>query len=79
MLVATDYITKWAKAEAYAQVTATHLIHFVQRNILCRFEVPHSLVSDNEPQFINKAFQQFCTEYGIKIVYSSPRYPQSNG
>ena len=31
------------------------------------------------PQFIRKAFQQFCMEYGIKNVYLSPRYPQSNG
>ena len=41
--------------------------------------VSHSLVSNNRPQFISKAFQQFCTEYGIKNVYSSPQYPQSNG
>ena len=62
MSVATDYFTKWAKAKAYAQVTLTHLIQFLQKNIVCRFEVPHSLVSNNRPQFISKAFQQFCIE-----------------
>ena len=79
MLVATNYFTKWAEAEAYAQVTTTHFIQFVQKNIVCRFGVPHLLISDNDPQFISKAFQQFCTEYGNKNAYSSPRYPQSNG
>ena len=49
MLVATDYFTKWAEAKAYAQVTSTHLIQFLQKNIVCRFEVPYSLVSDNRP------------------------------
>ena len=47
MLVSTDYFTKWAEAEAYVQVIATQLIQFVQRNIVCSFGVPHSLVSDN--------------------------------
>ena len=46
---------------------------------MCRFWVPYSLVLDNGLQFISKAFQQFCIEYGIKNVYSSPQYPQSNG
>ena len=78
MLVATDYFTKWAEAEAYEQVTTTHLIQFEKKNIVCRFGVPHLLVSDNRLQFIRKAFRQFFTKYGIKNVYSSPWYPQSN-
>ena len=52
---------------------------FVQRNIVCRFGVPHPIISDNGSQFISKPFQQFCTKYGIKNVYSTPRYPQYNG
>ena len=46
---------------------------------MCRFRVSYSLVFDNGPQFISKAFQKFCTEYGIMNVYSSPRYPQFDG
>ena len=49
MLVATDYFTKWAEVEAYAQVSATQLIQFLQKNIVCRFGVSHSLVWDNGP------------------------------
>ena len=65
MLVATDYFTKWAEVEAYAQVRTTQPIQFMQKNLVCRFKVPHSLVSNNGLQFISKAFQQFCIEYGI--------------
>ena len=79
IMVATDYFTKWAEAKAYAQIKASHLTQFVQRNIICRFGVPHSIISDNGPQFISKSFQQFCAEYGIKNVFSTPRFPQSNG
>ena len=56
MLVATDYFTKWAEAEAYEQIMAMRLFQFVQRNIVCRFWVPPSIVSNNGPQFIRKAF-----------------------
>ena len=78
-MVATDYFTKWAEAKVYAQIKANHLTQFAQRNIICRFGVPHSIISDNGPQFISKSFQQFCAEYGIKNVFSTPRFPQSNG
>ena len=49
ILVAIDYFTKWAEAEAYAQIKATQLVQFVQTNIVCQFGVPHSIVSDNGP------------------------------
>ena len=37
------------------------------------------LVSDNEKQFDNSAFREFCTELDIKNHYSSPAHPQANG
>ena len=37
------------------------------------------LVSDNEKQFDNSAFKDFCLELGIKNHYSSPTHPQANG
>ena len=37
------------------------------------------LVSDNEKQFDNIAFRDFCSELGIKDHYSSPTHPQANG
>ena len=75
ILVATYYFTKWEKTETYAQIKATQLMQSVQKNIVCRFGVPHSIISNNGPQFISKPFQQFCIEYRIKNVYFTPRYP----
>ncbi|XP_023894378.2 uncharacterized protein LOC112006333 [Quercus suber] len=39
---------------------------------------PRVLVSDNGKQFDNSAFQDFCSELGIKNHYSSPAHPQAN-
>ena len=52
---------------------------FVWRNIVIRFGVPKSLVSDNGLQFNSKAFCKFYSDLGIKNRYSTPTYLQSNG
>ena len=52
---------------------------FVWNNIVTRFGVPNSLISDNGLQFDSKAFREFCSDLGIKNRYSTPAYPQSNG
>ena len=49
------------------------------RNIICRYEIPKVLVSDNGKQFDNNAFRDFCSELGIKNHYLSPAHPQANG
>ena len=36
-------------------------------------------MSDNEKQFDNSKFRDFCAELRIKNYYSSPAHPQSNG
>ena len=52
---------------------------FVWKNLITRFGVPNSLVSDNGLQFDSRAFREFCSDLGIKNRYSTPAYPQSNG
>ena len=52
---------------------------FVWKNIVTRFGVPDSPMSDNRLQFDSKAFREFCSSLGIKNKYSTPTYPQSNG
>ena len=51
---------------------------FVWRNIVTRFGVPESLVSNNRLQFDSKAFCKFCSDLGIKNRYFTLTYPQSN-
>ena len=48
VLVAVDYFTKWVEAEALANIRDLDVKKFLWRNIVMRFRVPESLVSDNE-------------------------------
>jgi ribonuclease HI len=79
LVVAVDYFTKWAEAEALATVTANNVISFLWRSVICRFGIPYSIVSDNGAQFDGKPFRSWCTELGIRNHYSTPMYPKSNG
>ena len=46
---------------------------------MCRFGIPQAIIADNDPQFDSSAFKDLCAELYIKNLYSTPRYPQSNG
>ncbi|WP_409197505.1 DDE-type integrase/transposase/recombinase, partial [Klebsiella pneumoniae] len=49
------------------------------RNIITRFGIPHTFVTDNGPQFISQELRELCDRYGIALHHSSPYYPQGNG
>ncbi|CAL9006411.1 unnamed protein product, partial [Prunus brigantina] len=78
-IVAVDYFTKWAEAEALATITAARIETFVWQNIVCRFGIPNIIVTDNGRQFDNAKFKQFCSNLKIKLCFASPAHPQSNG
>ena len=79
MLAVTDYFTKWVEAEAFARVRDKEVKSFIWKNVICRFGVPKEIVTDNGSQFISADFQDFCKEWGIRLSFSTPRYPQANG
>ena len=52
---------------------------FIWKNIVTRFGIPYTLISDNGLQFDSKSFRRYCCELGITNRYSIPAYPQGNG
>ena len=79
LLVGTDYFTKWVEAEILANIKDVDAKKFVWKNIVTRFGVPLSLISDNGFQFESKSFRLYYSELGITNRYSTPAYPQGNG
>ena len=75
LLVDTDYFIKWVKVEPLVNIRDLHVKKFVWKNIVTRFGVPHSLISDNGLQFNNKAFRRYCCELRIMNRYSTPANP----
>ena len=77
-MVGIDYFTKWVEAEPLANIRDADAKKFIWRNIVTRFGVPQTLISDNGLQFDSKAFRRYCCELGITNKYSTPAYPQGN-
>ena len=65
--------------EALANIRDMDVKKFMWKNIVMRFGVSNSLISDNGLQFDSRAFREFCSNLNIKNRYSTPVYPQSNG
>ena len=49
------------------------------KNIVCRFGIPRTIISDNRWQFDSQGFRDFCSGLGIKNQFSSTGHPQANG
>ena len=79
LLVATDYFSKWIEAEAFSSITDRDVTQFIWKNIVCRFCIPRSIMSDNKLQFDSRVYRNFCHELKIKNLYFTPRYPKRNG
>ena len=79
LLVGTDYFTRWVEAKPLANIRDMDVKKFIWKNIVTRFEVPHSLISKNGLQFNSKAFRRYCCELGVTNRYSTPAYSQGNG
>ena len=74
-----DYFTKWVEAKPLANIRDMDAKKFIWKNIITRFRVPHTLISDIGLQFDSKAFRRYCCNLGITNRYSTPGYPQGNG
>ena len=61
-----------------ATITEARIHNFFWKNIICRFGIPLTIISNNGRQFDSQGFKDFCSSLGIKNQYSSPGHPQAN-
>ncbi|XP_070032708.1 uncharacterized protein [Nicotiana tomentosiformis] len=47
ILVAIDYFTNWVEAVTFKAVTKKAVVDFVYSNIICRFDIPKTIITDN--------------------------------
>ena len=78
ILVAIDYFTKWVEAASFKILNSRKVAQFIRTNIICRYGVPHEIISDNGSHFRDET-KKLLHEYKIKHHKSSPYRPQTNG
>ncbi|XP_020236489.1 uncharacterized protein LOC109816038 [Cajanus cajan] len=79
LIVAVDLFTKWIEAEPLACISAQQVQKFLWRNIITRFGVPHTLVTDNGLQFTDRKLNEFLIGLGVQHRVTSVEHPQTNG
>ena len=79
LIVAIDYFTKWIEAKPLATITAQQVQQFVWKDIICRYGMSHTIITNNGRQFIDKVLAKFYTDLDIKHITSSVEHPQANG
>ncbi|XP_050222338.1 uncharacterized protein LOC126672432 [Mercurialis annua] len=78
IVVSIDYFTRWVEAESYKILGAKQMAEFIETRLICRYGIPHHIVSDNGVQF-QAEVKQLLRENGIEHHKSSPYRPQANG
>ena len=76
ILLAVDYVSKWVEATTYPINDAITVVRFIQKkNILSRFGVPRTIISDEGSHFANKVFAKLMCRYGIKHMMGLTYHP----
>ncbi|XP_077222145.1 uncharacterized protein LOC143855988 [Tasmannia lanceolata] len=74
-LVAIDYFAKWVEAASYAKFTSASVAKFIRTNIICRYEIPHELISDNGSHFKKEKPLPLEEVNMVKEIAESPETP----
>ena len=68
IVVVVDYFTKWAEAKPLTTISNQKVQDFVWEAIICRYDIPQDIISDNGTQFDSKEFKEFYDELGSIIL-----------
>jgi hypothetical protein len=76
ILVAIDIFTKWIKYKPIASLTSAKAVEFI-KEIMFRFGIPNSIISDMGSNFTSSEFFDFCEQRSIHIKYASVAHPRT--
>lgn len=78
LLVAIDKFSKWIEYQPITNIKSQEAVTFFT-DIIHRFGVPNSIITDNGTQFTGKKFLEFCDEHHIRVVWATVAHPKMNG
>jgi hypothetical protein len=78
LLVAIDKFSKWIEVQPLNSIRSEQAVAFFT-NIIHRFGVPNSIITDNGTQFTGRKFLDFCEDYHIRVDWATVAHPMTNG
>jgi transposase InsO family protein len=77
LLVAIDKFSKWVEVRPITNLRAEQVMTFFTE-IIYRFGVPNSIITDNGSQFTGRKFLEFCDKFHIGVDWAAVAHPQTN-
>jgi ribonuclease HI/transposase InsO family protein len=78
LLVAIDKFSKCVEVRTITNLRAEQAVTFFT-DIVHRFGVPNSIITDNGSQFTGRKFLEFCDKFHIHVDWAAVAHPQTNG
>jgi transposase InsO family protein len=78
LLVAIDKFSKWVEVHPITNLRAEQVVTFFT-DIIYRFGVPNSIITDNRSQFTDRKFLEFRDKFHIRVDWAALAHPQTNG
>lgn len=78
LFVIVDYYSRFIEVEIMTKINADEAIKRL-RVMFSRFGKPISITADNAKQFIGETLNEFCEKFNIKLINTTPYWPQQNG
>jgi transposase InsO family protein len=78
LLVAVHKFSKWIEARPIVNVCSEVAVSFFT-DIIYRFSIPNTIITDNDTQFTGKKFLNFCDDNHIRVDWSNVAHPKTNG
>jgi transposase InsO family protein len=77
LLVAIDKFSKWVEVRPITNLRAEQAVTFFT-DIVYRFGVPDSIMTDNGSQFTGRKFLEFRDKFHIRVDWAAVAHPQTN-
>lgn len=77
-LLTVDYCTNYPIITLLPDTSSSTVITHI-KSIFAQHGIPEIVVSDNNPQFASKQYQDFAKQCEFKHITSSPKHPEANG
>jgi transposase InsO family protein len=77
LLVAVDKFSKWIEARLIVNVRSEEAVSFFI-DIIYRFGIPNTIITDNDTQFTGKKFLNICDDNNIRVAWSVIAHPKTN-
>jgi ribonuclease HI/transposase InsO family protein len=77
LLVAIDKFSKWVEVRPITNLRVEQAVMFFT-DIVYRFGVPNSIITNNGSQFTGRKFLEFCDKFHIRVDWAAVAHPQTN-